>query len=193
MPLTTNVAAGQTGHAALHNEERTAINLAMTRAAGQTVFVGPGDFSILSGTPDNNTVGAGISAPIWNFDPATTEIITATLQLPTAWTQYVAYLWWTTKTANTGNVYWNYRHFTHVAGDISTAGEVLSSSTAATMAAPGVIAKIVRTSMGSFNISGLANLPIHTISVRRIGADASDTFPDDASLLGVQLVPSAWA
>ncbi|WP_270483424.1 hypothetical protein RND64_04345 [Gordonia sp. w5E2] len=193
--LSTTVGTADTGHAVRHNEERAAINDLDSRVAALSgslvtgIFVGAPQFVGLAGSPDAVTIGAGFGAAVWNLDDSSTEIITASIQLPATWNTFSVYTWWCTKTAAVGNVDMQARVRTVLPGALSNASETIGTSL--TRAAAGTAFQVVKSLEGSFAITPVSDKtarPMTHVSVRRLGANTTDTLTGDVAILGVELV-----
>lgn len=195
--LGTSVSPADSGHAALHNEERDAINdldsrvTGIASAAGASgIWIPAAQFQPVSGSPA--LAGVNIGWPHWLLDAASQEIIATAVQLPTAWTAFAVHLWWTTTTSGTGGIVMQGRVMSpKVAGSLTTGSETNGANR--TLAAAGTAFTIGKTSLGNFTTATTdpAARPLVGVSVRRIAADAADTFTTDVAVLGVELIATA--
>lgn len=193
--IPTNRAPGVAGQdpSADHNEVGAAVNDLHTRAsalelsAPASIFIPATAFAIVSGTP-LLTAAAPVAFPRWLLDPGATEIINTVLNPPLGWTTAKARVYWSSESTQAGNAVLNFRVLpVKVNGDTLTSGE---SSQQLALDAPDQQVLSVNEFATPFSVATAdpANRPLLQFSIRRLGADASDTFPADISIIGISLV-----
>jgi hypothetical protein len=191
--LPTNTVPGSSGHTALHNQVATAVNDLDTRAASlegsvpAQIFIPASAFSIVSGTP-LLTSAAPVAWQRWLLDPGSTEIVNTALVPPLGWTTAKARIHWSSESTQTGNAVIQLRALPVKSnGDVLTSGE---SSQNLLLDVPDQSVLSVNDYATAINVATAdpLNRPLLQISIRRLGADATDTYPNDISLIGVSLI-----
>jgi len=194
--LPTNVTPGATGHTALHNQTNVAVNdldaraTAIEGSAARQIFIPAAQFSIVSGTP-LLTSAAPVAWQRWLLDPGSTEIVNTAIVPPLGWTTATARIHWSSESTQTGSAVIQFRALpVKNNGDTLTSGE---ASQQLTLAAPAQSVLSVNDFPTAINVSTAdpLNRPLLQFSIRRLGADAADTYPNDISLIGVSLIKAS--
>lgn len=183
--LPTDITPGQAGHATLHSATNGRVNALMR----DSVFIPATSFALLSGTPNLTATNPAVW-PAWLLDFASTEIVSASFRVPFGWSTAETYLVWGAHGTGGGNALVQVRAYLNKqSGDLLNTGEITLEQKA--LAVPPQFT-MTRTKFGS-TVTLTSNpeatvMPLGNISVRRLGADALDTSPNDISILGIELV-----
>jgi lysophospholipase L1-like esterase len=147
-----------------------------TKSPAEQLFVSASQFVSSLGGP--NILVRGNALVVWELDSASQEAVTCNVVMPPDWRTVSVDFLWTNDNTGTGNVRWR----CDMSAIPDNAG-VASGPTAQVVATAGVQYAKVKTSM----LSAVAVQPgcLHRIFASRLGADATDTLPNDAGLIGV--------
>lgn len=147
------------------------------------IFVSAQDFLSITGTPNLIGVpGAGYPGS-WQFDSAATEQVTAAVgMLPADWGSFNIVVMWASTSVGTGNVVWQISRSNLINGQLPSSGAASNNST---QAASGVSGRVLEFTA----VSDLPR-PVNPLAIRvaRAATDVSDTYGDDAALIGIRLV-----
>jgi len=144
-----------------------------------SIFLNISGFEILTGS-----VVKGIQSGfgVWLFDQTSDEAIASTVMMPSEWTGYDIYLYWTNNGGGSGDVVWRYDR------NIASDGVSFTTSTvtgfARTITAP--VSDTLKVTLLEEGV--LPTGTIQSIQLARIASDAGDTLANDASLIGVRLL-----
>lgn len=155
-----------------------------TSLAADNVFVPASTFSPITGTP--NLAGViGVGYPMaYQFDQTTVELVASSIPaLPNSWRTFDAWIVWAGSNGSAGNVVWDLNYAFIVDGQLTNNGNVGNPGTA--QSNPGVAGKASFYKIASGKTRSTAPM---VLRVDRNAASASDTYPADAQLIGVQLV-----
>ena len=162
------------------NPENTVLLGVIDPGGGDRLFLGAGALAAVGGMP--TIIGQAVGRwAAWALDASTTETVAGTVILPAAWSRLDLWLYWSNPDTGSGNVVWQYL-LTNAAD-----GESLNVTDAAgvlTIAAPPQHVLKVSTLATGIAAASL----ITTVRLQRVAAHAQDTLPNDATVLGVELV-----
>lgn len=147
---------------------------------GESVFIPATAFYPTAGTPVvQPSTGSAVSM---RFDWNTQETVVAHIPIPPGWTKANIVYWLINPFADTGVIIWRAipAYFDPVTGAFAGGNDVSVSYTAA--------AQNVHDSLVMAEAVPLLGGRLARITVTRMAAGAADTFPNDAGLIGVQLV-----
>jgi hypothetical protein len=150
------------------------------------VYVPASRMNAVGGAPTPGTLA--FRHPVWLLDPATEENVAGGWDVPEGWASvYIDLLWTQPGTAGTADVRWQaVLEHADDGGSLNVSGPFASQ----TAAAPGQYV-LKRTRMGAGAAVAVTPGGWNTVRVKRIGADAADTFTEDVALLGVRLVKAS--
>ena len=149
------------------------------------VFVPAQSFTAVTGTPSLAGL-PGVGYPIsMQFDPTTVELAAGELDapLPNDWETFDAYIVWAATDSQAGAVVWDLNYAFLVESQLPNASNVANPGTPVN--SPAVAGRVNRYKIASGKPRGTAPM---VLRVDRNAAAAGDTYPNDAALLGVQLV-----
>jgi hypothetical protein len=185
------------GVTVMGNVSSTGVNLldlatttdAATRIVGNTgfadntrLFVNTQWFNATSGSPTRIT-WRGARGTIWALDATTQESIDAMTIVPYGATQVYAYLWWANLGAGAGDVRWSINLSTGLA-DGENANQ--ADSGLPFTATAGAQDVVVRSYAGV--VASLDDLTAMPMRIIRVATDAADTLPNDAGVMGIELI-----
>lgn len=150
----------------------------------EQVYLPAAAMGSITGTP--NLVGVpGVGYPMaWQFDAATVEQVVGQINaIPNTWETFDAYVVWAPTSVDAGDVVWDFTYSYIVAGQLTSNGNtaVPGAANAATLAA----GKVAMYKVASGQARSTAPMVVRIV---RNAAAAADTYPADASLIGVKLV-----
>lgn len=183
--LPTTTLTGDAGHAALHNNTNTRINSIMA----ESLYFSAPMLAIVSGTP---VASPTYAAPHWSLGDAATAIVGTTFKVPFGWAAADVFVWTVSPYGISGNVVLQAR----VIADIQAGDNITSPETTIgqqTIAAPAQHI-CTRTQLGTavaLAANPEAAITLAAISVRRLGADAADTYAGGFGVVGIELVRTA--
>jgi hypothetical protein len=157
---------------------------AQTSDLAAEVWLGGADLVAVGGSP---SAASRVNWPAWTLDAAAVEAVAGSTALPTTWATFDVEAWWVVPSAGTGNVVFRATVDTAESGTVLS----LSSYSDVTDAAAGVADEVVVTTLASgLAAPGAAASPVRA-TVSRRGTDAADTLAVDAWLIGIRLVKAS--
>jgi len=152
-----------------------------------SVFIPAREFSPTVGSPAQTTVSSSFSALA--FDAAASEYVMTLADLPPEWATLTLTLHWVNLGAGAGNVLWVWDYI-HLGDGDSIAGTPFTAGLGVARTAPAQ--NVLRVTLTEFStpqpaIPAPSGSRLLGLRIRRMGADALDTLPNDAGLFGVTL------
>jgi hypothetical protein len=181
--------AGNVSTTGINLFDETTVTNAATRIVDNTgisdntrLFVNTQWFNATSGSP-TRIAWRGARGTIWALDATTQETIDAMSMIPYGATQVYAYLWWANLGAGAGDVRWTLNLSTGLA-DGENANQ--ADSGLAFTATAGAQDVVVRSYAGV--VASLDDLTAMPMRVIRVATDPADTLPNDAGVMGIELI-----
>jgi len=152
-----------------------------------SVFIPAREFSPTVGSPAQVAVSSSFSALA--FDAAASEYVMTLADLPPEWATLTLTLHWANLGAGAGNVLWVWDYI-HLGDGDSIAGTPFTAGSGVARTAPAQ--NVLRVTLTEFStpqpaIPAPSGSRLLGLRIRRMGADALDTLPNDAGLFGVTL------
>lgn len=165
------------------NPENTLLLGVMGPGSGERLFLGAGAMEAVGGTPALVGQATGRWAA-WALDAASVETVAATVVLPPLWSRMDVLLYWSNPDPGSGDVVWQHL-LTDVAG-----GESLNVTDVVGLTAVAAPAQHVL-KVSTLATAVPASPHITTVRIQRAATHPLDTLPNDATVLGIELVRTA--
>jgi hypothetical protein len=141
---------------------------------------------IALGAPTLGTVGSGSATlhPAWLLDPGATEVVAGMVVCPPGWATANVVALMVNPTTGTGN------YVLQLNANSLAPGEAITGTMASAAVTTAAGTQYVRQDVTLGGVPVTPGDPIY-VNVRRLGADAADTFAADMALIGIYLVKAS--
>lgn len=148
--------------------------------------IGADQFVVGGGAPTLTTVGL---FPLWRLDAAAEESVTAFIDIPEHWATYHIDLLWANSGAGAGDVSWRVDNGNVEPGGSITSGNLNTAVTATAGAVDVLMSTRLKSNQGAPTAG--ASSGVGALRIVRQAADAADTLPNDASIVGLRLTKAS--